>query len=155
MANYKYYIRRNFKSEPMEDLEVKNSIFRKGLKKALENEVHQNIDLADKIYSFINDYTTYGANDQILIIPLHIEAWKAFANSGMLFILKDRATKLIKAYNLIHEINFFIDTLRYGNYGNNGIRIATIDYTTGGKIYFIINEKILKLKPILQEIKFD
>ncbi|MFA4934568.1 MAG: ATP-binding protein [Candidatus Methanoperedens sp.] len=154
MANHRYYIRRNLKSEPMEDLEVKNAIFRKGLRKALENEINQNIDLANNIYKFIDEYTNYGANDQILIIPFHIEAWKAFVNSGMLFILKDGAN-LVEAYNIIHEINFLIDTLRYGNYGNNGIRIATIDYARGGKIYLIIQEKINKLKLILQKIKFD
>ena len=139
----------------MEDSEVKNAIFRKGLRKALENEISQNIDLANKIYEFIDKYTNYGANDQILIIPFHIEAWKAFVNSGMLFILKDRANALVEAYNIIHEINFLIDTLKYGNYGNNGIRIATIDYAHGGKISLIIREKINKLKPILQKIKFD
>ena len=96
--------------------------------KALENEINQNIDLANKIYEFIEKYTSYGANDQILIIPFHMEAWKAFVNSGMLFILKDRGNALVESYNIIHEINFLIDTLRYGNYGNNGIRIATIDY---------------------------
>lgn len=155
MANNRYYIRRKFISEPMEDLEVKNAIFRKGLRKALENEINQNIDLANKIYEFINAYTNYGANDQILIIPFHIEAWKAFVNSGMLFIIKDRANELVEAYNIINEINFLIDTLRYGNYGNNGIRIATIDYDHGGNISFIIREKIHKLKPIIQKIKFD
>ncbi len=156
MANYRYYIRRNFKSEYMEDSEVKNAIFRKGLRKALENEINQNIDLANKSHKFIYEYTEeYGGNDQILIIPFHIEAWKAFVNSGMLFILKDRANVLVEAYNIIHEINFLIDTLRYGNYGNNGIRIATIDYPRGEKIYLIIREKINKLKPILQKIKFD
>ncbi len=155
MAKNRYYIRRKFKSEPMEDLEVKNAIFRKGLRKALENEINQNIDLANKIYEFIDKYSSYGANDQILIIPFHIEAWKAFVNSGMLFILKDRANALVEAYNVIHEINFLSDTLKYGNYGNNGIRIATIDYAHGGKIFLIIQEKINKLKPILQKIKFD
>jgi hypothetical protein len=155
MANHRYYIRRNFKSEYMEDSEVKNAIFRKGLRKALENEINQNIDLANKIYECIDKYTNYGANDQILIIPFHIEAWKSFVNSGMLFILKDSANALVEVYNIIHEINFLIDTLRYGNYGNNGIRIATIDYPYGGNISFIIREKINKLKPILQKIKFD
>ncbi len=49
MANHRYYIRRNFKSEYMEDSEVKNAIFRKGLRKALELEVSQNIEMAKKL----------------------------------------------------------------------------------------------------------
>lgn len=155
MANHKYYIRRNFMSEPMEDLEVKNAIFRKGLRKALEFEVKQNLELSNKTYNLIDKYSD--PNKVILLIPFHIEAWKTFVNSGMLFILKDKATALVEAYSIIHEINFFIDSLRYGNYGKYGNNIVTItgDESSGGWIPNIIRNKIVKLKPILQTIKFD
>lgn len=155
MAKNKYHIRRNLISEPMEDLEVKNAIFRKGLRKALEFELKQNLELSDKTYDLIDKYSD--ANNVILLIPFHIEAWKAFVNSGMLFILKDKATELVEAYSIIHEINFFIDSLRYGNYGKYGNNIVTItdDKSSGGWIPYIIQNKILKLKPILQKIKFD
>lgn len=155
MANHKYYIRRNFMSEPMEDLEVKNAIFRKGLRKALEFEVKQNLELSNKTYNLIDKYSD--PNKVILLIPFHIEAWKTFVNSGMLFILKDKATALVEVYSIIHEINFFIDSLRYGNYGKYGNNIVTItgDESSGGWIPNIIRNKIVKLKPILQTIKFD
>lgn len=157
MANNKYYIRRNFKSEPMEDLEVKNAIFRKGLRKALEIEVNQNIELAEKTYQLIDKYLQLYSGSAILLIPFHIDAWKAFVNSGMFFILKDRANILLEAYSIIHEINYLIDSLRYGNYGIIKIAVVTItDYETAGEtIPFIIRNKIYKLKPILQKIKFD
>lgn len=155
MANNRYYIRRNLISEPMEDLEVKNAIFRKGLRKALEFEIKQNLELSNKTYDLIDKYSD--SNKVMLLIPFHIEAWKAFVNSGMLFILKDKATALVEAYSTIHEINFFIDSLRYGNYGKYGNNIVTItdDKSSGGWIPYIIRNHILKLKPILQEIKLD
>ncbi len=157
MANNRYYIRRNFKSEPMEDLEVKNAIFRKGLRKALEIEVNQNIELSEKTYNLIDKYLQLYSDSAILLIPFHIDAWKVFVNSGMFFILKDRANILLEAYSIIHEINFLIDSLRYGDYGIIKIAVVTItDYETPGEtIPFIIKNKIYKLKPLLQKIKFD
>ncbi len=161
MANNKYYIRRDFKSEPMEDLEVKNAIFNKGLKKALEIEVNQNLDFANKTYSLIDRYAGFGSNSKVLPIPFHIEAWRAFVSSGMLFILKDRANTLLEAYSLIHEINYLIESLRYGDYcirdgtGRNLVFTLTDHEPCGEWVPFIIRDKIYKLKPILQKIKFD
>jgi len=153
--NKKYHIRRNLISEPMEDLEVKNAIFRKGLKKALEFEVKQNLELSNKTNDLIFKFSD--SKKAVLLIPFHIEAWKAFVNSGMLFILKDKATALVEAYSIIHEINFFIDSLRYGNYGKYGNNVVTItdDKSNGGWIPNIIKIKIHNLKPILEKIKFE
>ncbi len=48
MANHRYYRRYNFQSIPMEDYEVKDAIFRKGLRKSLYFEISNNIDLCEK-----------------------------------------------------------------------------------------------------------
>lgn len=160
MANYRYYIRRNFKSEYMEDSEVKNAIFRKGLRKALEFEVLQNLELANKTSHVLETYTARWSEKRapLLLIPFYSEAWRATVSSGILFILKDKANTLVEAYSLIHEINYLMDSLRYEIYGKDQCACTQIHDATpqyGTNIPALINIKIPKLQNILQKIKFD
>ncbi|HEY9206971.1 MAG TPA: ATP-binding protein [Candidatus Methanoperedens sp.] len=53
MANHRYYRRYNFQSIPMEDYEVKDAIFRKGLKESLHFEIRKNIELCILSLKFI------------------------------------------------------------------------------------------------------
>lgn len=162
MASYRYYIRRNFKSESMEDSEVKNAIFRKGLRKALEFEVLQNLDMAQKTSQRLETYTNYRVPSKervpILLIPFYTEAWGAIVSSGILFILKDRATNLVEAYSMIHEINYLIESLRYENYGKEQCAFTQVDDAKpeyGTWIPMIIRNKTQKLQALLQKIEFD
>lgn len=158
MANHRYYIRRNLKSEPMEDFEVKNAIFKKGLRKALEFEVLQNIEMANRTHKRLESYTTSHKRAPILLIPFYTEAWRAIVSSGILFILKDKATTLVEAYSTIYEINYLIDSLRYEKYGKEEC-VYTPDDTSkpehGTWIPMIIRDKIAKLRQILEKIKFE
>lgn len=116
MANYRYYIRRNFKSEYMEDFEVKYAIFKKGLKESLDFEINNNIELCSSSLKLLEDIYNYEPKDriQIILIPFYSDAWKAITNSGLLFILKKNAQKLVEVYSLIHEINYLVDCQKYG-----------------------------------------
>lgn len=158
MANHRYYIRRNFKSEYMEDSEVKNAIFRKGLRKALEFEVKQNLEMTEKILQRLNMYKGQWAPSKerapILLIPFYTEAWRAIVGSGILFILKDKAT-LVEAYNIIHEINYLIDSLRYEKYSYGAFTQVDSATASGTWIPGIIIEKTEKVKNVLQQIKFE
>lgn len=158
MANHRYYIRRNFKSEPMEDFEVKNAIFKKGLRKALEFEVLQNIEMANSTYKRLESYTRSHKRAPILLIPFYTEAWRAIVSSGILFILKDKATTLVEAYSTIYEINYLIDSLRYEKYGKEECVYTQYDTSKpehGTWLPMIIRDKIAKLQGILQKVKLD
>lgn len=158
MADHRYFIRRNFKSEPMEDFEIKNALFRKGLKKALEFEISQNLQLINKTRICLEKYKIAGKRVPILLIPLETEAWRATISSGILFILKDSVETLVKAYNIIHEINYLIDSLRYEKYG-----VETGTYTPvhdskpehGTWLPVIIDENISKIEILLKQIEFN
>ncbi len=159
MANHRYYIRRNFKSEYMEDSEVKNAIFRKGLRKALEFEVLQNLDLANKTSKSLEKYMLYsGKRAPIILVPFYDDAWRGVVSSGLLFILKERATTLVEAYSKIHEINYLIDSLRYENYGEEQCAYTQVFDSNpqhGTFIPWIIIDKLQKLQGILQKVKLD
>lgn len=157
MADHRYFIRRNFQSEPMEDFEVKNAIFKKGLRKALEFEVSQNLQSIDKIRTSLDKYKNARKRVPILLIPLQTEAWRAIVSSGILYVLEDIADTLVNAYNVIHEVNYLIDSLRFEKYG---IELGT--YTSvyeskpeyGTWIPVIIDEKISAIKVLLGHIEF-
>lgn len=110
MAAYRYYKRHNFQSTPMDDYEVKDAMFRKGLRKSLDFEISQNIELCDKSGKLIEKIYAYLPKQRrpIVFIPFYTDAWKAITSSGLLFVLKEEAHKLVEVYSLIHEINALI-----------------------------------------------
>ena len=115
MANHRYYIRRNFKSEYMEDYEVKYAIFKKGLKESLDFEINNNIELCSSSLKLLGDINRYEPKNRktIILIPFYSDAWKAITNSGLLFVLK-KSTNLVEMYSLIHGINYLVDCQKYG-----------------------------------------
>ncbi len=94
----------------------------------------------------------------ILLVPFSNEAWRAAVNSGVLFILKDRANALVEAYSLIHEINYLFDSLRYEKYDINKDVFTQPDNARPEQGTWFspnISKKIAKLRQILEKIKFE
>ena len=116
MADFRYYRRYNFQSIPMEDYEVKDAMFRKGLKESLDFEIDKNIELCKLSLKLIDDIyrVEHKQRQHIVLIPFHSDVWKAIINSGLLFVLKKNAQKLVEIYRLIHEINYLVDCQKYG-----------------------------------------
>ena len=150
MANHRYYIRRNFKSEYMEDYEVKDTIFKKGLKESLDFEINKNIELCSLSLKLLNEIYNYKPKQrkQIILIPFYSDAWKAISNSGLLFVLKRNAQKLVEIYSLIHEINYLVDCQKYGlEVVNTPIHNSKPD--TGTYLPSILRNKIGMLQELL------
>jgi hypothetical protein len=152
MANHQYYTRQRFQSEPMEDHEVKSLIYKKGLRKALDFEIAENIRLAEITVKRVDQYQIYHKGAPILLIPFSTDAWKMVVSSGLLFILKEHAAKFVEAYRSINEINYLIDSLRYGM----ETAYTSVDDSSpkhGIWIPGMIREKIAKLMGILGEVR--
>ena len=154
MANYRYYKRHQFQSIPMEDHEVKEVIFKRGLKEALIFEVSRNLELVKKTLKLIEDIYEYPPKKRkpIVFIPFYTETWRAIISSGLLPLLKEKAKQFIKAYNIIHEVNNLIDCQKYGLEV-----VVTPSYTKssldhGKYIHAIIREKVQELHIILNEL---
>lgn len=154
MANSSYYKRYNFQSRKMEDYEVKDAIFRKGLRKSLDFEITQNIELCDKSKKLIEKIYAYLPEQRkpVVFIPFYTDAWKAITSSGLLFVLKEEAHKLVEVYSLIHEINYLIDCLKYGL-----VIINTPIYESspehGTYIPAILEAKLQKLRGLLNNLQ--
>ena len=154
MANYRYYIRRNFKSESMEDFEVKNAIFKKGLREAFFEEIEYNKENARKIIKRVHDLYPYKPEDRkfIAFIPFRIETWKALVNSGLLSLIKERQKEFLNVYNLIFETNYLIELQKQG-YGHETIitQIDNVKPKHGIYLPWLIEEKSEEiLKKIIQ-----
>ncbi len=158
MANYRYYKRYNLKSEPMGDDEVKNQMFRKGLKKALNFEISKNLELSENTLKYIEninyvDNPLYKIRGSVQLIPFYTDAWRSVVNSGLLFILKEQATILVKVYSLIHEINYIIDHRSLDEdiitpiHDNQRLEFATM-------VPYILSVKIKELRDILKDLSF-
>lgn len=154
MANHRYYRRYNFQSIPMEDYEVKDAIFRKGLKESLYFEISKNIELCILSLKFIDKI--YRVNPEqrrpIVFIPFYSNAWNAITSSGLLFVLKENAQKLVEIYSLIHEINYLVEFHKYGiEIVNTPIYESKPDI--GIYIPSLMQQKIGKLQELLIQIQ--
>ena len=154
MANYRYYKRHQFQSIPMEDHEVKETIFKGGLREALIFELSRNLELIKKTLKLIEDVYEYPPKKRkpIILIPFYTEAWKVIISSGLLPLLKEKAKQFIKAYDIIHEVNNLIECQKYGLE-----IVVTPSYEKslpdhGTYIHAIIREKIQELSIILNEL---
>lgn len=150
MANHRYYIRRNFKSEYMEDYEVKDAIFKKGLKESLDFEMNNNIELCSSSLKLLDEIYRYKPEQRkpIILIPFYSDAWKSITNSGLLFVLKENAQKLVEIYSLIHAINYLVDCQKHGlEIVNTPIHISKPDI--GTYLPAILREKIAMLQGLL------
>lgn len=144
-SNNKYYIRRKYKSEPMEDSEVRQLIFERGIKHALVSEIKYNFELANRYFSNLEKIQQefQRKKNPIGYVPLSTEAWKAATISGIFKLNIVNISDLIDLYNIIHEINGLID------YMKSGITelISPIDDSStiyGKFIPALINSKIQK-----------
>ncbi len=154
MVDHRYYRRYNFQSIPMEDYEVKDAIFRKGLKKSLYFEVSKNIELCDKSLKLIEEIYHFRPEQRqhIVFIPFYTDAWNAITSSGLLFVLKEEAQKLVELYSLIHEINYLVDCQKYGveivntpifkSSPEHGTYIPAILQVKIGKLYGLLNDLV-------------
>lgn len=115
MAHNRYYRRRGSVSTPMEDIEVKNTMFSTGRRAALRYEIAQNLELAIRTQKMMDQIYNIPSRSRrpIALIPFHTYAWNAVVASGFLYSLGDNlAERLVKAYSLVHEINSLIEWLK-------------------------------------------
>lgn len=157
MVNHRYYKRYKFQSPPMEDHEVKEAIFKKGLREALNFEVSRNLELANKTLKLIEGIYRFPPEKRkhIVFTPFYTEAWKVIIGSGLLPLLKEKTIKFIKAYNIVHEVNHLIDCQKYGLEV-----VVTPSYKEtspehGTYIPAIVQAKVQELYGILNELKED
>ncbi|MDW7732162.1 MAG: ATP-binding protein [Methanolobus sp.] len=150
MAGYRYYKRYNHQAAPMEDYEVKDAMFRKGLKKSLDFELTKNIELCNKSTKFANEVYSCPVEQRkhSIFIPFYSIAWNAISNSGLLFVLKENAEKLVEIYSLIHEINYLVECQKYGfEIITTPIHDSRSD--TGIYLPSLLQEKISKLRRLI------
>ncbi len=158
MANYRYYKRYNLKSEPMGDDEVRNQMFRKGLKKALNFEISKNLELSESTLKYLEDMNVvdkqiYKKRGIVQLIPFYTDAWKSVVNSGLLFILKEKAIILVEAYSLIHEINYIIEHRGLDENIITPIREKEPLHQET-MVPVILKDKITKLRGFLKNVSF-
>lgn len=154
MVNHRYYKRYNFASVPMDDHDVKDSIFKKGLRRGLEFEISQNLNLAKNTYELIEKIKSYrpGIVKRQVFTPFYTDAWKAAVSSGILSVFKEKALELVNAYRLIHEINHLIDCQKHG------LEIIVTPLAPdclpdhGKWIPALIQDRLNILQPILEKI---
>jgi len=154
MANNRYYKRYQFKSEPMEDYEIKEVIFNSGLREALVFEVTSNLDLIDKTLVLIEKIYKYLPRQRkpTVFIPFYTETWRLVISSGFLPLLKERTKQFIAAYSIIHEINNLIDCQKYGL---DVVVTPSYEKTLpdhGTYIHAIIQAKMQELRIVLLEL---
>ncbi len=109
---HRYYVRRDKRSVPMLDNEIKALLFRRSHALSLVSEIASNKGIAQKTIRRVNELTGLknGVRKPFLFIPLKTEAWKAFQYSGYASIVDTQIlVKLVSAYNLVHEINSIIE----------------------------------------------
>lgn len=154
MAKHQYYKRYNFQSVPMEDHEVKEVIFKKGLRKGLEFELSQNLGLAKNTSRLIEKIYSYRSENvkTTVFTPFYTEAWKAVVSSGLLQVFKEKALDLVKAYSLIHEINHLIDCQKHGLEIIVTPSVKDTKPDHGKYIPAVIMEKIQALYVILERV---
>lgn len=124
-SDKRYYIRREKKSEPMNNQEVREAIFRSGLFDALILELKDNNQLIEdfliKIHEIKDKYEEKAPiNDrykdiQAIIFPFKTEAWKAITYSGLLSVVQQNSTQLIELYQSIYQVNQIIEALKFGH----------------------------------------
>jgi hypothetical protein len=109
---FRYYVRREKRSVPMLDSEVKALLVRRGHTWSLMSEIKTNLDIAEKAIKHVSNLMqfTLGSRRPSLFFLLRTEAWRAFQYSGYASIVAtDVMNKLVSVYNLVDEINNIIE----------------------------------------------
>lgn len=157
MVNYRYFKRYNFASVPMDDHDVKEAIFKKGLRRGLEFEISQNLNLAKNTRELIEKIDMYPPEKvkKPVFTPFYTDAWKAAVSSGLLSVFKKKALELVNAYRLIHEIDHLIDCQKHG-FEIIVTPLASDCLPDHGKwIPALIRDRLGKLQPILEKISLS
>lgn len=153
-SDKKYYIRREKQSVPMEDKEVRETIFKSGLRDALKEEVKYNEQLALKISKKCEEIMCFEPEERqtIAFTPFRTEAWKAALSSGLFNLIRNNMKDLINFYNIIHELNYIIELQKNRL---NVIVTQTDDSSPKYGIYVpaIIRKKAQELSKYLPKIK--
>ena len=153
-----HYIRRDKKSEPMNAQEIREAMFRVGLRNALIEELNWNLEHAKQIENQrqkLQEATpdtnpplkSNGMHIYPAIIPFRTEAWKAVAYSGFYSLFQEKFALLIKLYNLIFEINYLIDYLKYGI-----SRVQTQEHPYHENLMFLTQGKCFTIKTTVETI---
>jgi len=120
-SNKVHYVRRDKKSEPMTAQEIREAIFRKGLRDALIAELQSNLERSgniekknDQLHQVLEDKHEPIPDESKLhvraaIFPFNTEAWRAVVSSGLLSIVQEKHANLIKLYDLIIDFNFLTE----------------------------------------------
>jgi len=113
MVDGRYYKRRGSVSSPMDHEEIKSVMLGSGRNVALRFEISSNIQILDKMYSFLEQMSESGGPSKVpnlALIPLHTDAWRAIIAGGFLFSFSAALVEqLIGAYSAVHEINSLIE----------------------------------------------
>jgi|GEM_PF-3517340 Predicted transcriptional regulator containing an HTH domain and an uncharacterized domain shared with the mammalian protein Schlafen len=111
MVDGRFYSRSGSQSRPMNDIEVKNSIFGQGRKEVLRQELIANVNLAERSLTAIDTILQKQISKRLplLLVPLYTEGWLAVITSGATFTLAEsNLQKWMDTYRLIYEINTMI-----------------------------------------------
>ncbi len=122
------------------------------MKESLDFEITKNIELCSLSLKLLEEIKSCQAKQrkQIILIPFYSDAWKAITNSGLLFVLKKNAQKLVEIYSLIHEINYLVDCQKYGlEMVNTPIYKSRPDI--GIYLPFLLGDKIGMLQGLLHK----
>ena len=161
----KYYIRRNSESIAMTDSEVRNTIFTKGFRDSLIEELefnNSNGQLIGKNYDKVKrsfdgslsaDKQQFrGLNKnipkrEIVFTPFQTEAWQTVRNSGLFAQISIHYRDLIKLYNSIHRANHIIELQKHSHY------IIHNEETISG-IYLpaLVRDLAQKIHPLAEKI---
>jgi len=155
MVNNLYYRRRGSVSGPMDDIDVRSSIFGSGRTAALRFEISQNLNLASQTRELVERVKVISPDERkgIALIPFQTDAWNSVVASGLLSSLQPEvAERLIQAYRLIHEMNSLMGWLKldWGLIVHTPIEPSSA--THGTYVPSIIVERLPRLESLLREI---
>lgn len=164
MVLNRYYSRRGSISSPMEDIDVKSSIFGTGRVAALRYEISKNSELAERTHKLIEQIYVLSPERRqpIVLIPFHTDAWSAIIASGLLYSLKGTlAERLVEAYGLIHEINSLIAWLNMHDITWRHLHTPSVVHTPvdpssargGTYLPAVIRDRLPKLLSLLKEVE--
>jgi len=155
MANNLYYRRRGSVSVPMDDIDVRSSIFGSGRTVALRFEISQNLNLASQTRELVERVRVIPPENRkgIALIPFQTDAWNSVVASGLLSSLQpELAGRLTQAYRLIHEINSLIGWLKldWGLIVHTPIEPSSA--THGTYVPSLVGDRLPRLESWLREI---
>jgi hypothetical protein len=124
-------------------------------------EIGSNIDLIEKTWNFIDNLIVIKPEKRkpCLFIPLKSEAWRAFLYSGYSSVTPPEIlSKLVDAYNLIHEINSIIElnnTTGFERIESQVISSPILDKDPKHILYIpaLIRDKLRELSRYLREVE--